>query len=178
MDSIVNYITDRWKSVNIKKTGKDVVVDSQLLSAANYFYIDEKSYDKVKGLKKIKEISISDLILINFSLFTMMEGYGSRIIVFTKKGHSKSLKKFLYNSASTTAFRIKKSPAIDSVYGSGNCALILNDHLIEPSKAASTFFSIKFESILYIGYTTGYQIPVYGEDSKNGVVFIWTKEKK
>jgi hypothetical protein len=177
------YLLKRLQSqtpyVFARKYNLRVEIDSQFVNGATGMTIDTKIMAANKGWDKLAKTQVSDIITTSFIFFinpTSRQVY-PHLIISTKSGQTKKQKKQCLEDIQLSGFSNKYMKP-DSVYGNGNYALILNDTVIDPAKARSKFYSLSLEDIVNIGFSQGYKVAVYGEESKNGVVFIWTKTSK
>lgn len=181
-DSLIDMVKERWYT-RLYFMGDTIAVDFSLIKHSNYFKVDGKLYDSNSVNGVLKNLVSGDLTGITVAYkkdWHTRKIYEYLILIRTKKNQSKRDKKYNYERTIseyiTDQYSYKDTTRLANAK---DCALIINGHIIPPHLARAKLFSIDFRNMENIdAFGPGYEFPIYGENSKNGQVFIWTKKKK
>lgn len=180
---LLSMIKERWKS-KVNFGGMITSFDSSLLAESNTYKINGKYYDSSLVIKALNTITKKDILTLSLSWkidrTVDRKIYEFLISIRTNKYQTKSDKKYNYERIISEYIIDKYSDKDNERLGNArDFALIIDDEVIPPHKARAQLFSIEFKDIECIDICgIGYEYPIYGENSKNGQVFIWTKRRK
>ncbi len=179
---ILQYLEQRWDTVRYNRFNTYILVDTSYIDSVNSFMIDRKEYSVEEGWKRISNMDRNDVMMV-YPL-TRTDPYRPifyrTIGIKTKSGQDKNERKKEYEYIAQMAFKTEYDYRRKDTTGirTQNYALVINDTLVRNNKERPAFYRIPYEEIESISSIAGYRKPFYGKNSRNGVVFIWTRRKK
>ena len=174
-ESVMRYLMVRYDSVFISRHW-GAILRQHLLDSALGAGVDMKFEEPAKGWKKIEQVDSSDVTVMYLLLQEARDVRTfAQVMVRTKSGQKERFRNQMYEYAKENSFYMRWPQHNNEMK---SFAFVLNDSIVPEKNAARVFSSIPYKDIRYIDVIAGYDKPIYGENSRWGTLFIWTKEKK